>query len=335
LLVQIAAGELDPHLTAIAWALTPRPSAVDRRLDMKRTTRRTADASRARPTTPRPASAQNAADALGTASEYRPCALTVRRTALMTIAKTNAAPKAKRPATRAPEAPHRHHRGEHTETELRYYRPCEFAVPESLGGMARELSCPNPHVDRYYEAPRNGAALLRDAGASLRVRVKSNGSVLSTFKLKLAEEGVCCRREETEGEVRCIGCEHPAVQCECGLCTAADNYVLMVNLAASDALEKARELTGGAPMVFMFAISNDRMDHHYRSADTHVVLSEDTITHPDGSVELRVEVEHVTGEPVVLERIHRELKALYPNLRRVKRGKLSEGRRRLAALLAA
>jgi hypothetical protein len=88
-------------------------------------------------------------------------------------------------------------------------------------------------------------------------------------------------------------------------------------------------------MVFMFAIANERMDHHYRSADTHVVLSEDTITHPDGSVELRVEVEHVTGEPVVLERIHRELKALYPNLRRVKRGKLSEGRRRLAALLAA
>ena len=83
----------------------------------------------------------------------------------------------------------------------------------------------------------------------------------------------------------------------------------------------------------MFTIPNTRLDHHYRQGDSHVVLSEDNITYPDGSTEQRIEIEHVAGNPDLLNHIHEQLLKAYPDLTTVKRGKLSEGRRRLLALL--
>lgn len=217
---------------------------------------------------------------------------------------------------------------------MRYYAPDGFVVPERLAGMDREYSHPNPHVDRYYDAPAQGGGLLRALGASIRVRVKHNGLVLATYKVKLTDEGVSSRREETEDAVRCARCEAPAASCTCGQCSTADNYAQMVNAAHSGALDAARTMSACRPFVYLFAIINDRVDHHFRAGDAHVVLSEDAITYPDGSTERRVEVEHVTGDPAQLDAIDAQLRALYPGIQAVKRGKLSEGRRRLAALLA-
>lgn len=228
----------------------------------------------------------------------------------------------------------RHHSGEHTEAELRYIAPENFGVPDMLGGMELRIERRNPHVDRYYEAPGAGP-LLRQAGASLRVRVKNDGQVLATFKLKLPDAGKRSLRQETESPVSCPDCERCAAECVCGLCSTADNFTAMVNYASTPALSKARQLAGASSLVYLFTIENRRVDYHYSSADSHVVLSLDQITYPDGSAESRVEVEHVTGNPERLDAIHSELKELYPGIRRVKRGKLSEGRRRLSTLLTA
>ena len=234
---------------------------------------------------------------------------------------------------------HRHQPGEHVEQELRYYRPDGFRVPGRLGGLTLTESRPNPHRDRYFDGVHKGRLVLRCDGYSLRVRTKATGELLATFKAKRPDQGARSQRAETESQVLCPACERPATRDGadgCHICAAHDNYVALVAHGECAALSKARESADKVPLMFMFAIANDRVDHHYHGpGGAHVVLSEDFITYPDGSTERRVEVEHVTGDPQLLDRIDGELRGLHPSLRACKRGKLSEGRRRMAALLAA
>jgi hypothetical protein len=232
-----------------------------------------------------------------------------------------------------PKKLHRHAQAEveHNEEELRYYRPQGFLVPDHLAGLPLQESRGNGHRDRYFDGLRKGSLVLRSGGYSLRVRAKNDGIVVATFKAKNgADKGARSVRAETEGPITC-----PCEGAGCLVCQANDNYVALVANGQSLALEKARAVAGKTPLTFMFSIANDRVDHHYRSEHGHVVLSEDYVTYPDASIEHRIEVEHVQGNPDLLDTIDRQLCVTYPHLSACKRGKLSEGRRRMASLLLA
>jgi CYTH domain len=220
---------------------------------------------------------------------------------------------------------HRHEAGEHLEEELRYYRPQDFRLPDTLGTLKHTSSKDNPHHDRYFDALGDAGPLLRLNGCSLRLRAKPDGTFIATFKRKVKGAGDVSKRFESEAQVSC-GHFH---MCKCGI----EHH--HVELLQEDHIpgKRAREVIGDAKLVFLFAISNDRVDHHYHSENSHVVLSEDYVTFPDGSTQERIEVELVHGQEGLLEDIAQELQALYPDLQVCKRGKLSDGRRRHVKLL--
>jgi adenylate cyclase class IV len=217
----------------------------------------------------------------------------------------------------------RHHAGSHIENELRYYRPHDFEAGDELAGLVRASTQTNPHIDHYFDAASPTGPLLRAAACSLRLRVKPNGEVLATFKRKLADVGARALREEHEQAVGLGASTH----------VSEAELTDIVEFTDADVLTRARTMVAAAPLQRMFAITNERIDHHYRSASTHIVLSEDHLTFSDGSFERRIEVELVKGEADFLERVHALLCQRYSDLCVCKRGKLSEGRRRHAALL--
>lgn len=240
--------------------------------------------------------------------------------------------------SKAKTKPHRHQPGDHIEQELRYKRPKTFRVPGELGGLPLTASKENPHRDSYFDGLGEDELVLRANGHSLRIRTKPTGEVLATFKAKHPSVGARSQRAETESGVVCPACRERAgcTALTCRICAANDNYVALVAHGSCDALDRARSSAAGTPLMFMFSIANHRVDHHYQADGAHVVLSEDSLTYPDGSTEERVEVEHVTGDPELLDHIDAQLRAQYPSgLKMCKRGKLSEGRRRMGFLLTA
>jgi hypothetical protein len=225
-------------------------------------------------------------------------------------------------STTAPTELHRHVTGTHVEDELRYYRPLGFRASARLAGLELALTRANPHTDHYFDAAASDEGpLLRARGCSLRIRCKPTGEVLATFKRKLASVGARCQREENEQAI------------ECGPSDERDGFSEIVEYGDASPLLQARVYAGTAPLQRMFTISNDRIDHHYKSGEAHVVLSEDHLTFSDGSCECRIEVEFVAGDKKLLDRIDAALRKRYTDLVVCKRGKLSEGRRRHAALL--
>jgi hypothetical protein len=227
---------------------------------------------------------------------------------------------------------HRHHVPDgvvHDEHELRFLRPKGFELPAHLAGMPFKETKRNPHRDWYFDARVDGQAALKAAGCSMRVRRRSDGSLTVTFKIKMSTDGARTVRREIEHQLFCPACD----QTGCAICSEP---TALLSAASGPAIEAARVIIGDKPMAHLFTIINDRTDHHYADDNgNHLCLSEDRLTYPDGSREKRVEVEHVSGSQRAMAKAQRQLVDAYPKMRAAPRGKLSEGRKRLHALLTA
>jgi len=211
------------------------------------------------------------------------------------------------------------------EHELRYLRPSKFRVPQILCGLELLSSNRGVHRDHYFDGICDGKPALRSKRCSLRVRYGADGRIVATFKQRAAKiDGVPgTARLETESVLA-------------GPAFSAELIDLSVNTAGELALAAARDAAGeGVQLVELFKVTNDRRNHHYTGPDgQHLILSEDHIIYPDGSTQRRVEVEVAGGDPSMLADADRQLRARYGKLREAPRGKASEARRRLAALLA-
>jgi hypothetical protein len=197
----------------------------------------------------------------------------------------------------------------HTELELRYLATEPISPPQRLGALRLfEQREPARHVDHYFDtAPAKLGGRLRKADCSLRLRERADGSSLITFKRKLPDGRAGeTRRRETE-------IEHSAAE-----------------LPAKGApVKKARKLAGSKPLRHLYSVENVRTDTVYAGPAGEILLSSDELTYPDGSRELRVELELVRGPAELLEIAGIELRRAHPRLRKAGRGKRSEARRRL------
>lgn len=222
----------------------------------------------------------------------------------------------------------RHHGADgvsHDEHELRYLRPKEFEVPQTLADLPFVGTKRNPHRDWYYDV-KGGA--LREHDTSLRVRRRADGSLTVTFKVKLATDKERTLRREVEHRLICPTCD----QTGCAICREP---TALLEAAQGPAIDAARAVVGRkAKFAHMFTVVNDRTDHHYDNGEgRHMVLSEDNITYPDGSNEQRIEVEHVDGPLKLIDRAHKQLSETYSKIKYAPRGKQREARERLAKLL--
>jgi inorganic triphosphatase YgiF len=203
-----------------------------------------------------------------------------------------------------------------TETELRFVAdapPQDDVVSAlTLAGMGvAERGAQRLHSDVYFDTDR---LALRAHGANLRVRTGALGERWVTLKVKTpgGHRGALFVREESE--VRLAPGERPE---------------------DSDPWLRAAKLVRGAIRPVL-QITTLRSEHLLR--DTHgneVVLAEDTVTYPDGSVECRLEVEMRSGTPQLLRLVEKDLRRQVKGLRAARRGKRSQAIRRLPQLFGA
>lgn len=203
-----------------------------------------------------------------------------------------------------------------TETELRFVsdvRPKDDVVSAlTLAGMGvAERGSQRLHSDVYFDTDRLG---LRAHGANLRIRTGALGERWVTLKVKTpgGHRGALFVREEWE--VRLAPGERPE---------------------GSEPWLRAARLVRGAIRPIL-QITTLRSEHLLR--DTHgneVVLAEDTVTYPDGTVELRLEVEMRSGTPQLLRLVEKDLRRQVKGLRAARRGKRSQAIRRLPQLFGA
>ena len=225
------------------------------------------------------------------------------------------------------------------EHELRFLEPAGFTVPASIAGLEPAGETAGAHRDHYLDASGPGGAVLRRERCNLRVRELCDGTLRATFKRKRGRSGALARRIEIEGPLACAECTAPAREARvwpCGTCGGQGGRDFITRLvAASDhpALAAAREHVGARELRRLYAVDTLRVDHRFVGDEGELMLSQDTVTYPDGSVERRVEVELARGDDALLERAERELRRLHPELEAVKRGKASEARKRLRKLL--
>jgi len=217
----------------------------------------------------------------------------------------------------------------HSEAELRYYRPASFVVPEVLAGLRLARSESNPHTDHYFDA---APGRLHDAGCSLRLRLRVSGEKLVTFKKPSDEESAGEETIRAENEVpwTCPFCSEGA---SCPLCRGEDDFALIIDILEATPILAARAVSDGAPLRRMFAILNERREHHYEGDGQHLIMAEDDITFSDGAREERLEIELGEGRPVLLVQAAEELKSLYSDLKLCPESKEASGRRHHASLL--
>jgi inorganic triphosphatase YgiF len=207
------------------------------------------------------------------------------------------------------------------ERELRYLCADDFQAPGQLAGLSLVKQVTNHHRDHYFDAAgERGQPLLASADCSLRIRIRQEGQMLVTFKRRLFAHGARAEREELEDVL---------AQTPLGV---EQQFVETVRQYNSPALQAARTISGQQPLVFLFAIDNARLDTHYASDHGSVILSHDRLIYPDGSTEHRLEVELVSGEISLLDRIAVEFDEHY-GLFAVDSDKVTEGARRFRALL--
>ena len=203
-----------------------------------------------------------------------------------------------------------------TETELRFLSDTlpddDALIRLALAGMGLvKRGGQRLHSDVYIDTDR---LALRAHGANLRIRTGAVGERWVTLKVKTpgGHQGALFVREEWE--VRLEPCE----------------------LAESSApWERAAGFVRGTIRPIL-QITTLRSEHVLR--DDHgneIVLAEDTVTYPDGSVERRLEVEMRSGTPQLLRLVEKDLRRQVKGLRAARRGKRSQAIRRLPQLFGA
>lgn len=210
------------------------------------------------------------------------------------------------------------------EREFRYLRPSSFQVPAALAGLRLTGTDRDVHRNHYFDAAVDGRPALRDARCSLRVRSAVDGSAQATLKIK-------SQRKLADGEVDVMEVEAALY----GPASSPALFAQAVNTLAHPAFDAARRIAGpDATFVELLTVDCDRRNHHFTDdRGNHLVLSEDDIVYPDGSRERRIEIELKHGTEKALAKADRHLRRAYPKIKPAARGKLSEGRRRLARLL--
>jgi len=203
-----------------------------------------------------------------------------------------------------------------TETELRFLSDTlpddDALIRLALAGMGLvKRGGQRPHSDVYIDTDR---LALRAHGANLRIRTGAVGERWVTLKVKTpgGHQGALFVREEWE------------VRLEPG------------ELAESSVpWERAAGFVRGTIRPIL-QITTLRSEHVLR--DDHgneIVLAEDTVTYPDGSVERRLEVEMRSGTPQLLRLVEKDLRRQVKGLRAARRGKRSQAIRRLPQLFGA
>jgi len=217
----------------------------------------------------------------------------------------------------------------HQEAELRYYLPSGFEAPKILSGLRLARSENVPHTDHYFDA---SPGRLHAAGCSLRLRLRVSGEKLVTFKKPSGEksEGEETIRSENEVSWSCPFCSEGET---CPLCRGEDDFALMIEILESTPILAARHAADGAPLRRMFAILNERREHHYEGDGQHLILAEDDLTFSNGVRESRLEVELAAGRPHLLSQATEELRELHSDLELCLESKESSGRRHHASLL--
>jgi inorganic triphosphatase YgiF len=206
------------------------------------------------------------------------------------------------------------HARDGVETELRFV--AHRGLPDgaqlerlSLAGMLLTTrGGPRLHSDVYLDTSR---LRLRAAGANLRVRTGALGERWVTLKQKTRDghKGALNIRLETEVEL-----EHGDL------------------VEESDPFVKARRLTSRRISPIL-QITTLREEHTFADAHGNEVLAAlDVVTHPDGSVERRLEVELRAGAPQIMTLVERDVRASVRGLIAAPRGKRSEAIRRLPQL---
>jgi inorganic triphosphatase YgiF len=200
-----------------------------------------------------------------------------------------------------------------TETELRFVSetlpPDDALVTLNLAGMGlAERGSKRLHSDVYFDTDR---LALRAHGANLRIRTGALGERWVTLKVKTpgGHQGALFVREEYEVRLE------PGEQAE-----------------DSEPWQRAAGFVRGAIRPVL-QITTLRSEHILR--DDHgneIVLAEDTVTYPDGSVERRLEVEMRSGTPQLLRLVEKDLRRQVKGLRAARRGKRSQAIRRLPQL---
>lgn len=194
----------------------------------------------------------------------------------------------------------------HTEHELRFLVDAGFTRPEDIIGLPYLGSQAAAHLDVYFDCEHQGRMLLAEAKVNFRVRVLPDGA-RATLKVKRRPRGRATVREE-----------HTSALLDAQMLDPANPVVAM-----------ALEITGGRALAEQLQIHTHRIDHHYLTREgAHVVLSEDAVTYPDGSEQLRVEAEIAQGDPGLLEAICAEMLLRHPEAVIADRGKYSEAKRR-------
>ena len=172
--------------------------------------------------------------------------------------------------------------------------------------MPRINKTTQQYTDYYYDAlGADGAPMLEAKQASLRMRKHQQGESIATFKQRGAKSKIGVARKETESP-------------------AGEN---------SPALQKAEAITGDKPLMELFKIECTRRNHYYRGEQGELILSEDTVTYPDGSQEERIEIELGGGGERLLREAHRKMSRRNPGLKEAKTGKQREARKRMVRLL--
>ncbi|HEY3765581.1 MAG TPA: CYTH domain-containing protein [Gaiellales bacterium] len=200
-----------------------------------------------------------------------------------------------------------------TETELRFVSD---VLPEddgldalSLAGMRlTERGSKRLHSDVYFDTDR---LALRAHGGNLRIRTGALGERWVTLKVKTpgGHQGALFVREEYEVRLE------PGERAE-----------------QSTPWQRAGKLVRGT---FRPVLQITTLRSEHRLGDGHgneVVLAEDTVTYPDGSVERRLEVEMRSGTPQLLRLVEKDLRRQVKGLRAARRGKRSQAIRRLPQL---
>jgi inorganic triphosphatase YgiF len=203
-----------------------------------------------------------------------------------------------------------------TETELRFLSETlpddDALVRLALAGMGLvKRGGQRLHSDVYIDTDR---LALRAHGANLRIRTGAVGERWVTLKVKTpgGHQGALFVREEWEVRLE------PGEMAE-----------------SSVPWERAAGFVRGTIRPIL-QITTLRSEHVLR--DDHgneIVLAEDTVTYPDGSVERRLEVEMRSGTPQLLRLVEKDLRRQVKGLRAARRGKRSQAIRRLPQLFGA
>jgi inorganic triphosphatase YgiF len=200
-----------------------------------------------------------------------------------------------------------------TETELRFVSdalPYDDGLADlTLAGMSMaDRGSKRLHSDVYFDTDR---LALRAHGGNLRIRTGALGERWVTLKLKTpgGHRGALFVRDEFEVRLE------PGERAE-----------------DSDPWRRAAALVRGAIHPIL-QITTLRTEHLLRDGHgNEVILAEDTVTYPDGSVERRIEVEMRSGTPQLLRLVEKDLRRQVKGLRAARRGKRSQAIRRLPQL---